>query len=48
VTLEVKNPEQAEIHAWVSVGMDVRIDALAVLSEAMNCWETKLLPQIAA
>lgn len=47
VTLDVKNFEQAEIHAWVSVEMDVRIDALAVLSEAMNCWETKLLPQIA-
>lgn len=47
VTLEVKDLSQVEIHAWVVAGTSTRIDALTVLSEAMNCWETKLMPQIA-
>lgn len=48
VTLEVASPERAEIHATVVIQDGTRLDALTVLGEAMKCWETKLLPQIAA
>lgn len=47
VTLEVKDPEQVEIHATIATKAGLRIDALEVLSEAMRCWESKLLSRIA-
>ena len=48
LTLEVSTPEQVEIHAWVVTKSGVRTEALDILTQAMNCWEGKLLPQIAA
>lgn len=48
VTIDVGGPEQAEIHATVLTHDGVRFAAITVLTEAMNCWETRLLPRIAA
>ena len=39
VTLHAKDPQMLHIHATVATKAGVRIDALAVLSEAMQCWE---------
>lgn len=47
VTLDVGSPEQVEIHATVMTRDGIRFAAFTVLDEAMNYWETKLLPRIA-
>lgn len=47
VTINVADPEQAEIHAAIITRDGVRLDALKVLEEAMNTWETGLLTRIA-
>ena len=46
VTVEVAHPEQAEIHASVVTRGGIRLEAQAVLDEAMNFLETRLLSQI--
>ena len=48
VTLHLKDPQMVHIHATVATKAGIRLDALAVLSEAMQCWEKNVLTQIAA
>lgn len=48
VTLHVKNPGMIQIHATVLISSGERLDALSVLEEAMSCWESKVIPTIAA
>lgn len=48
VTLHIKNPQMVSIHATVATRNGARHDAMAVLEEAMECWEIKVLAQIAA
>jgi hypothetical protein len=48
VTLLIKDPQMVHIHATVATKSGVRLDALAVLNEAMQCWEENVLTQIAA
>lgn len=48
VTLHIKDPQMISIHATVATRSGGRHDALAVLQEALECWETKVLAQIAA
>lgn len=48
VTLYIKDPHLVSIHATVATRSGVRHEALAVLNEAMECWETKVLTQIVA
>lgn len=48
VTLHIKDPQMVSIHATVRTGSGVRYEALAVLNEAMEHWETRVLSQIAA
>lgn len=48
VTLHIKDPQMISIHATVATRNGGRHEALAVLKEAMECWETKVLPRIAA
>ncbi|WP_254958901.1 hypothetical protein [Cyanobium sp. Cruz CV13-4-11] len=47
ITLQVKDPQMVKIHATVATRSGGRHDALVVLNEAMECWETKVLSQIA-
>lgn len=46
VTLNFNDPQLVHIHATVATKAGVRLDALAVLSEAMQCWERNVLAQI--
>lgn len=48
VTLVIKDPQMIIIHATVATQSGGRYDALAVLTEAMDCWESKVLSQIEA
>lgn len=48
VILHIKNPQLVRIHATVATKSGGRYEALSVLNDAMNCWESKVLPQIAA
>ncbi len=48
VTLHIKDPQMVSIHATVATRSGGRHEALAVLTEAMECWETRVLAQIAA
>ena len=48
VTLLIKDPQMIIIHATVATQSGGRYDALAVLTEAMDCWESKVLSQIEA
>lgn len=48
VTLHVKNPELIQIHATVLISSGERLDALSVLEEAMTCFESKVIPALAA
>jgi hypothetical protein len=48
VTLQIKDPQMVSIHATVATRSGGRHDALVVLNEAMECWETKVLTQIGA
>jgi hypothetical protein len=48
VTLHIKDPQEVIIHATVATRSGERYDALAVLTDAMECWETKILSQIEA
>lgn len=48
VTVHFKNPQLVQIHATVATNTGVRLDALAVLHQAMDCWETRVLAHIAA
>ena len=48
VTLQIKDPAAIQIHAAVITRSGARLDALAVLKEAMQFWETRVLSQIAA
>jgi len=47
VTLHIKDPQLVHIHATVATKAGARLDALVVLSEAMQCWEKNVLAQIA-
>jgi len=47
VTLRLKEPQMVQIHATVATKAGVRLDALAVLNEAMQCWEKNVLTKIA-
>lgn len=44
----IKDPNMVTIHATVATRSGGRHDALVVLNEAMEYWETKVLPQIGA
>ncbi len=46
VTVCIKDPQMVEIRATVETKSGARFEALSVLKEAMECWETKVLPQI--
>ncbi|EWS53283.1 hypothetical protein X551_03928 [Methylibium sp. T29] len=48
VTLDIKNIQLIQIHATVATNTGARLDALAVLSDAMHCLETRIRPSIAA
>lgn len=48
VSLHIKNLQLIQIHATVATNTGARLDALAVFSDAMHCWETRVLPRIAA
>jgi len=48
VTMHIKYPQLVQIHATVATNTGVRLDALAVLNEAMHCWETRVLAHIVA
>lgn len=48
VTLHVKDSQMVSIHATVATRSGGRHEAIAVLSEAMECWETKVLAQTRA
>jgi hypothetical protein len=48
VTLLIKDPQMIIIHATVATQSGGRYDALAVLTEAMDCWESNVLSQIEA
>jgi hypothetical protein len=48
VTLLIKYPQLIQIHATVVTKGGIRLDALGVLSDAMHCWETRVLSQIAS
>ena len=48
VTLYIKDPQMVSIRATVATRSGGRHEALAVLNEAMEFWETKVLAQIAA
>jgi hypothetical protein len=48
VTLQIKDPQMVSIHATVATRSGGRHDALVVLNEAMECWETKVLTKIGA
>jgi hypothetical protein len=48
VTLHIKDPQMVIIRAAISTRSGGRREALAVLKEAMECWEAKVLAQIAA
>jgi hypothetical protein len=47
VTLHIKDIQMISIHATVATRSGDRHEALAVLTEAIECWETKVLAQIA-
>lgn len=47
ITLNTKNPQMISIYATVATRDGDRHEALAVLKDAMDYWETKVLPQIA-
>ena len=47
-TLHIKDPQEVIIHATVATRSGERYDALAVLTDAMECWESKILSQIEA
>ncbi len=47
VTIHVKNPEKVVLRATVRTGSGAAADALAILNEAMNCWETNVIPRVA-
>ena len=47
VTLHIKCPQLVTIHAIVTTRRGSRHEAQAVLNEAMECWETKAIAQIA-
>lgn len=47
VTLHVKHPEKVVLRATVRTASGATIDALAVLNEAMSCWETNVIPRVA-
>jgi len=48
VTVLIKNPQMIIILATVATLSGGRYDALAVLTEAMDCWESKVVSQIGA
>lgn len=48
VTLQIKDPQMVSIYATVATRSGSRYDALVVLNEAMEYWETKVLTQIGA
>lgn len=48
VTLRIKDPQLISIHATVATRSGARHEAQAILTEAMECWEAKVLAQIAA
>ncbi len=48
VTVGVKDPQSVFIHATVITSPDERMDALAVLNDAMHAWESKVIARIAA
>lgn len=48
VAVHVRDPQLVTIHATVVTSSGTRFDALTVLNEAMHCWETTILPRIAA
>lgn len=48
VTIQIKDPQMVRIHATVAISTGVRLDALVVLSEAMQCWESRILTRIAS
>jgi hypothetical protein len=48
VTLHISNPRLIQIHATIETDNGTRLNALAVLSDAIYCWETQVLPSIAA
>jgi hypothetical protein len=48
VTLHFKDLQEVIIHATVATRSGDRHDALTVLTDAMECWETKILSQIKA
>jgi hypothetical protein len=47
VILHTKNSGLIQIYATVATNNGTRLDALAVLNDAMACWETRVIPQIA-
>jgi hypothetical protein len=48
VILHIKDPQMVGIHVTVTTTNGVRYEAQAVLNEAMECWETKVMAQIGA
>ena len=48
ITLDTKDQQKICIHATVVTRSGIRRDALTILEEAMECWETKVLTQIAS
>lgn len=48
VAVYVRDPQLVSIHATVVAANGIQLDALTVLQEAMHCWETAVLPKIAA
>lgn len=46
VTVRVRNPQHVEIRAFVVTKDGVRRNALEVLSEAMQCWERRVLAHL--
>jgi hypothetical protein len=47
-TIDFKDLQMVNIHATVATKAGMRLDALCVLNEAMQCWEKNVLTQIAA
>ena len=47
VILHIKDPQMLSIRATVATRSGDRHEALAVLTEAMECWETKVIARIA-
>lgn len=48
ITLHIKDPQMVSIHATVATKSGGRYEALAILTEAMEVWERKLLVRITA